>query len=82
MATSMKSIAGIFVGIAITMLIGIVVINSLISGVNQSGWSAQANQTWQNLQSNIWVAFGLLVILPLIIGAVIILKYVGGGGGL
>ena len=82
MATSMKSIAGIFVGIAITMLIGIVVINSLISGVNTSGWSAEANQTWQNLQQNIWVAFGLLVILPLIIGAVIILKYVGGGGGL
>jgi len=81
MAT-MKSIAGVFVGIAITMLIGIVVINSLISGVSQAGWSEKANTTWTNLQNNIWVAFGLLVILPLIVGAVIILKYVGGGGGL
>jgi len=81
MAT-MKSIAGVFVAVAISMLIGIVVINGLISGVNTSGWSAEANQTWQTLQSNIWVAFGLLVILPLIIGAVIIMKYIGGGGGL
>ena len=81
MAT-MKSIAGVFVGIAISMLIGIIVINGLISGVDQSGWSAKANETWSNLQNNIWVAFGLLVILPLIIGAVIIMKYVGGGGGL
>jgi len=81
MAT-MKSIAGVFVGIAISMLIGIIVINGLISGVDQSGWSAKANSTWSSLQNNIWVAFGLLVILPLIIGAVIIMKYVGGGGGL
>ena len=81
MAT-IKSVTGVFIGIAISMLIGIIVINALISGVNQSGWSAQANSTWQSLQSNIWVAFGLLVILPLIVGAVIIMKYVGGGGGL
>ena len=78
---AVKGIAGVFVGLIITMLIGIVVINSLISGVNQSGWSAQANQTWSNLQSNIWVAFGLLVILPLVIGAVIILRYIGGSRG-
>ena len=77
----MKAFTSIFVGIVITMLIGIVVINSLISSVNQSGWSAQANQTWANFTSNIWVAYGLLVILPLVVGAVIILKFIGGEGG-
>ena len=76
----MRAFTSIFVGVVITMLIGIVVINSLISSVNQSGWSAEANATWSNFTSNIWVAYGLLVILPLIIGAVIILRYIGGGG--
>ena len=76
---AVKGVTGVFVGIVISMLIGIIVINALISGVNQSGWSAQANQTWASLQQNIWVAFGLLVILPLVIGAAIILRYIRGG---
>ena len=78
---AIRSITGVLMGIVISMLIGIIVINALISSVNTSGWSAQANQTWQSLQSNIWVAFGILVILPLIAGAVIIMKLIGGEGG-
>ena len=78
---AVRGFTGVFVGIVITMLIGIIVINSLISSVNQSGWSAEANQTWSNFTSNIWVAYGLLVILPLVVGAVIILKFIGGGEG-
>ena len=74
------SISAIFVGIAVTMLIGIIVIQAIIGGVNQSGWSQQANATWSSVVSNIWVAFGLLVIIPLIVGAVIILRIIGGGG--
>ena len=77
----MRTITGVFMGLIISMLVGIIVINALISSVNTSGWSAQANQTWQSLQSNIWVAFGLLVILPLVAGAVIIMKMLGGEGG-
>ena len=77
----MRNITGVFMGIIISMLIGIIVINALISSVNTSGWSAEANQTWQSLQQNIWVAFGLLVILPLVAGAVIIMKMLGGSGG-
>jgi hypothetical protein len=73
-------IAGVFVAIAITMLIGIMVIQGIISSVNQSGWSASANSTWTSVQTNIWAAFGLLVIIPLVIGAVIILRVIGGGG--
>ena len=81
---AVRGFASVFVGIVITMLIGIIVINALIGSVNQSGWSAQANQTWENFKSNIWVAYGLLVILPLVVGAVIILRIIGGGetGGL
>ena len=77
----MRTITGVFMGLIISMLVGIIVINALISSVNTSGWSAQANQTWQSLQQNIWVAFGLLVILPLVAGAVIIMKMLGGEGG-
>jgi len=76
-----RGIAGIFVGIAVTMLVGLLVIQGVISSVNQSGWSSQANSTWTSVISNIWAAFGLLVIIPLIIGAVIILRVISGGKG-
>ena len=36
-ARGVGGIAGVFVGIAVAMLIGIIVIQSLIKGVNQSG---------------------------------------------
>jgi hypothetical protein len=74
-------IAGVFVALAITMLIGILVIQGIVSNVNQSGWSESANSTWTSVQTNIWAAFSLLVIIPLVVGAVIILRVIGGGGG-
>jgi hypothetical protein len=74
-------IAGVFVAIAITMLIGIMVIQGIITSVNQAGWSQAANSTWTSVQTNIWAAFGLLVIIPLVVGAVIILRVISGGGG-
>jgi len=80
-ARGVGGIAGAFVGIAVAMLIGIIVIQGIIGGVKQTGWSAQANSTWSAVVSNIWVAFGLLVIIPLVVGAVIILQIIGGGGG-
>ena len=80
-AVGMRGVAGVFVGIAVAILIGIIVIQGIIKGVNQSGWSAQANSTWAAVTSNIWVAFGLLVIIPLIVGAVIILRIISGGKG-
>jgi len=65
----------------VLMLIGVIVVQSLVSSVDQSGWSASANTTWNTLQSNIWVAFTLLVILPIIIGAVALLAYIKFGTG-
>jgi L-cystine uptake protein TcyP (sodium:dicarboxylate symporter family) len=76
-----RGIAGVFVAIAITMLIGILVIQGIISNVNQAGWSQAANNTWTSIINNIWAAFGLLVIIPLVVGAVIILRVIGGGRG-
>jgi hypothetical protein len=74
-------IAGVFVAIAITMLVGILVIQGVISNVNQAGWSQAANSTWTSVIQNIWAAFGLLVIIPLVVGAVIILRVISGGRG-
>ena len=72
-------VIGVIIGIMVSMLIGLIVINALIGSVSQAGWSAQANETWASLQSNIWVAYTLLVIIPIIVGAVIIMRYIGGG---
>lgn len=69
-------IIGALVGILLSILIGIIVVQSLVTSQTQAGWSATANATWTALQSNIWGAFTLIIIIPVIIGAVVILQYV------
>ena len=76
-----RGVVGVLISIMVMMIIGIVVVQSLIASQTQAGWSASANSTWTTLQSNIWVAFTLLVIIPIIIGAVAILGYLRFGGG-
>jgi len=69
-------IIGALVGILVSILIGIIVVQSLITSQTQAGWSAVANTTWTSLQANLWVAFTLIIIIPVIMGAVVILMYV------
>jgi len=71
----------ILISLMVTILVGIIVVQSLITSQTQAGWSLAANNTWTALQSNIWVAFTLMVIIPVIIGAVAILGYLRFGGG-
>jgi small-conductance mechanosensitive channel len=80
MANVSRGVIGVLISLMVMMIIGIVVVQSLISSQTQAGWSASANTTWTTLQSNIWVAFTLLVIIPIIIGAVAILGYLRFGG--
>ena len=72
-------VVGALVGIMVSLLIAIIVIMNLVNSQTQAGWSLTANTTWTTLQSNIWIALGLLVIVPIIVGAVIILSYVRRG---
>lgn len=74
-----SGVVGALVGIMVSLLIAIIIVINLVSSQNQSGWSTQANATWASLVANIWVALSLLVIVPIIIGAVIILGYVRRG---
>ncbi|MEM2263422.1 MAG: hypothetical protein QW160_04290 [Candidatus Bathyarchaeia archaeon] len=70
----MRAVVGAVIGIIISFMIGIVVVGNLINSVNRSGWSAQANSTWTALINNVWTALGLLVIIPLVLGAVFLLR--------
>jgi len=72
-------VVGTLVGIMVSLLIAIIIVMNLVTSQTQSGWSKQANETWATLQSNIWTALTLLVIIPIIVGAVIILSYVRRG---
>ena len=73
-------VVGTLVGIMVSLLLAIVIVQNLInSQTPDSNWSANANSTWSSLQSNIWTAITLLVIVPIIVGAVIILSYVRRG---
>ena len=75
-----SGVVGTIIGIMVSLLIAIIIIVNLVnSQTPDATWSADANTTWASLQTNIWVALGLLVIVPIIIGAVIILSYVRRG---
>lgn len=73
------NVVGVLVGLMVSLLIAVVIVMNLITSQTQAGWSTEANATWASLQANIWVALALLVIAPIIIGAVIILGYVRRG---
>lgn len=69
------------IALMVTIYIGIIVIVSLINSVTPDAtWSASANSTWATLTANTWIAFALLAIVPIVIGAVAILGYLRFGG--
>lgn len=73
-------VVGVLVGIMVSLLIAIIIVQNVINSQSpDSTWSASANSTWASLQANIWTALTLLVIVPIIVGAVIILSYVRRG---
>lgn len=72
-------VVGALIGIMVSLLVAIIIVMNLVASQDQAGWSADANSTWASLQSNIWTAITLLVIVPIIVGAVIILSYVRRG---
>ena len=80
-ATNVRGVVGVLVGLLVVMLVGFIVTGTIISNTNTSSWSSEAQAAWSSLTSNIWVAFSLLVILPIIIGAVVLLHYIGVIGG-
>lgn len=77
-------VVGVLLTIAIGLVVGIVVLNSFLGGISQAGWSTAANTTISTLTTNIWTAFNLASILPLIIIAAVMIGAVrmfGGGEG-
>ncbi|MEM3566805.1 MAG: hypothetical protein QXK18_08075 [Candidatus Bathyarchaeia archaeon] len=76
----MRAVVSAIVGIIIAFIVGLIVIGTLINSVNRAGWSAQANTTWTNLVNNVWTAMGLLVIIPLVVGAAVLIRMFGVGG--
>jgi len=70
----------VLISMVVMLLVGIIVVNSLlVSQTPDSTWSVQANNTWASVQSNIWVAFGLVAVGIIIVGAVAILSYLNFG---
>ena len=72
----------VLIGLMIMLLVGIIVVNALInSQTPDSTWSAKANTTWASVQTNIWIAMGLVTVALIIVGAMAILSYLNMGGG-
>jgi hypothetical protein len=65
----------------IMLLVAIIVVNALInSQTPDSTWSVKANATWASVQTNIWVALGLVTVALIVVGAMAILSYLNMGG--
>lgn len=72
----------VLIGMMVMLLVGIIVVNALInSQTPDTTWSEDANSTWSSVQTNIWVAMGLVAVGIIIVGAVAILSYLNFGGG-
>jgi len=80
-----KGVGGVVVvliGLMIMLLIGVIVVNALInSQTPDTTWSAKANSTWTSIQTNIWIAMGLVVVSLIIVGAMAVLSYLNMGNG-
>lgn len=85
--TNRKGIGGVvyvLIGLMIMLLVAIIVVNALInSQTPDTTWSLKANTTWASVQTNIWIALGLVTVSLIIVGAMAILSYLnmGKGGG-
>ena len=64
---------------ATALFIGIWVISSVISSVNQSSWTATANTTYTQVQTIMWSALQLLSVGLIVLAASVILAYFGFG---
>lgn len=65
----------------VMILVGVIIVNSIVGSVApDTTWSEEANTTWENTQTYIWLGFGLVVIGIIIIAAVAILTMLRGGG--
>lgn len=72
----------VLISMVVMLLVGIIVVNSLVNSQQPDDtWSEEANETWRSVQTNIWLAFGLVSVGIIIVGAVAILSYLNFGGG-
>ena len=64
---------------AISLFIGIWVISSVISSINQGGWTTTANTTYDTIQTTMWNSLTLLSVGLIVLAASVILAYFGFG---
>lgn len=61
--------------IAIMMLVAIIIVNALVNSVTPDDtWSEEANNTWDDTQTYIWLGFGLVAISIVVLAAYAILS--------
>ena len=66
----------------VLILVAVIIVNALINSITpDTSWSEEANTTWANTQTNIWLALGLVVVGIIVMGAVAILGVLRGGFG-
>lgn len=82
------SAIGTVVGViacAISLIIGLIVYQSVTTSVNQTGWAAAANTTMTALGTNVYSSFTLLTVSLLVLAAAgiigVLISYFGLGQG-
>jgi nitrogen fixation/metabolism regulation signal transduction histidine kinase len=77
----MRQIVAGIVSYLVLILVALIIVSNLLTSTSRSGWAAEANTTWTNLSTYIWIAFGLLAIVPLILVAGYMIAIMSWGGG-
>ena len=70
------NIPTLVVSVAIIIIVGIYVFSAFTGAISQQAWSASANSTYTQVQTNTWNAFLLTAISVIVLAAVGILGLV------
>lgn len=69
----------VLITMMVMILVSIIVVNAIIGSVEPDDtWSAEANDTWDDTQTYIWLGFSLVVIGLVIVAAVSIMSMLKG----
>jgi len=68
------------IGLIVTIIIAVIIVANLWNVVTSLDLTGDANRTVTNLFNQTWTAFGLFVILPIVLAAVVLLRLIGGWG--
>jgi len=74
----MREITYALITIPLLLIISVAIFGQFAANVDRSGWTAQANQTFERITGQTWAGYNLATLLPFIVIAIIVLGLIVG----